>query len=670
MKRLLVGLLACMALPAAAEVPLADFARNDSFSEATISPDGRFVALKVPIGSQKGVAVFDIAKRKLISKTSMGADRSVLSYWWAGPNRLVVSLAEDFGYHEAPESTGELYALNADGSDGAYLFGYRGSRGEMDTRLSHETAHRGSAEVIRTLPDDPDHVLIGVRDWGANKDYGIDTAYRIDVHTGKLSEGLAAPISGLVGFAADAKGFVRYAIGRDEHYNTRTFVRSPENPSWVTLNTGELRKANIYPFTFGLSNDNSAAFLSSDEGEDRQCLVRVDLRTGDRKKLSCDDVSSLSGAVMSFDGDEPVAAIYESGIPEVRLLDTKNPARDVLMKLEAAFPGQVTIPVSRTKDGKQAIVEVYSDRNPGDFYLFDTQTLDAQYLVGADNWINPEQMAERRPVTYAARDGQAIRGYLTIPQGKQARTLPLVVNPHGGPFFQQDRWGWDRDAQALASRGYAVLQVNYRGSGGFGNKFVEAGKHGWDSVMIDDITDGARWAISQGYADPARICVFGVSYGGYAALMSAVREPDLYRCVVDYAGVADLERQQRDTDSTLTIQGRNYYEDFVGADAKRLRAASPLTYIDRLKAALMIVHGKDDKRVPYSQATELRDALDKRHYPYEWLVKSGEGHGFYNPDNRREFYEKLIAFLNRNIGPGAVAADAASPAAAPTAEAK
>lgn len=649
-----------LAAPAFAEVPLADFARNDSYSEASISPDGAYLALKIPIGRQFGLAVFDIAKQQIISKINVGADRSVDQYWWANSKRLVVSLAEDSSLGERPVIYGDLIGVDADGRSSEYLFGFRGETVSLGSRLGRETAHRGSATVIRTLPNDPAHILISVKDYSADKDFGTETAYRMDVQSGRLDQNLAAPISGGVKFIADSNGFIRYAVGEDEHSIIRTFVRTPEKPQWAPLASGELKNVTATPL--GLSNDNQFAYLSSDEGGDRRCLVRQNLASGERTSLSCDAVSSLDSVVMSFDGDEPVAAIYEAGRPEVHFLDTKNSARRILAELQKAFPGEIAHPVSHTQDGRLAVVETYSDHNPGDYYLFDTRTLKAQYLVGKTAWIDPDQMAEVRPISYPARDGKLIYGYLTLPQGREAKNLPLVVNPHGGPFRIRDNWEWHAEAQALASRGYAVLQVNFRGSSGFGNSFVGAGRQGWDSVMIDDITDGARWAVASGVADAKRLCIYGASYGGYAALMSVAREPDLYRCAIGYAGIYNLETLKRDTDFTTRRSGRTYFDEFIGTDPKRLRAASPINYVDQLKAAVMIVHGTEDQRAPYSQATELRKALDAHKYPYEWLVKEGEGHGFYKPENRTEFLLRLIAFLDKNLAPSASRAQAANPA--------
>lgn len=629
-KKYLCGIFLLLALASAgAEVPLKDLMRLDGYDEAQLSPDGKYVALRVQLEGQYRLAVIDVAQHKVVKIFHAGDTGSVARYVWSGPGSLVISLARMVGPFDQMAMTGLLNFVNLE---------------PWSTSVSE-------GSIVRALPDG-EHVGLQFDSGGHQIDSNQSLYCR--VAGGHRDNCVVSPIKGTYSsFEVDDTGFARYVVGRDVHYNFVSYVRSPEHPDWQTIKVEGSTAKDIWPV--GISKDNRYVYLASREDGDHLCLVRQDLNGGPHVKLACDDVADLSHTVFSFDDEEPVAAIFESGIPSVRLLDTQNPARQIVKQLEDAFPGQVAIPVSHTRDGGKVLVRVYSDRNPGEYYVFDTKTMQAEYLVAARDWISPQQMPERRPVHYTARDGRMIYGYLTIPPGRDPKNLPMVTMPHGGPFFIRESWGWDADAAALANHGYLVLQVNFRGSGGFGARFVEEAKQSWDHLMIDDITDGTKWAASQGYADPKRICIFGGSYGGYAALMSAVREPDLYRCTIGYAGVYDLVKHKATTDTTEREQGRNYYTDFVGANDQRLRAASPLTYIDKLKAAVMIAHGKDDQRVPFSQAEELRDALDQRHYPYEWLAKGGEYHGFYNLNNRIELYQMILAFLDRNIGPNAAA---------------
>lgn len=598
MPRLLIALLLLLAPPifARAESSLADFARNDSYDDPSISPDGHYVALTVPLGKARGVAVFDLRQNKLILKQSVGEDRSVIDYLWASNERLVVCLAEDFGERESPVTTGEMLAFNADGSDPRYLFGYRGSP-MLGSRPGRGRGMTAYGFPIRSLPKDSEHILIRVKDFGADADSGKSVVYRMSVLDGKLDQKLVAPIGGTMRFVADDDGFVRYATGVDEHNRSRSYSRLPEQPAWSELPV----PAGTSARPMFLSNDNQRVFLSSDEGRDYECLVEQQLAGGARKLLACDDSSDLTSIMTSFDGDEPIAVSFQDGRQDVRLLDTDNPSRAKLAMLLKAFPGQHVWLSSVTRDGSKAIVLIDSDRNPGNYYLFDAVAAEAIPLFDRMTWLKPETMPERRPVEFKARDGQRIRGYLTLPRGLQAKQLPLVVNPHGGPFYVRDDWSFDSEAAAIASRGYAVLQINFRGSAGYGRAFADAGKRGWATTMIDDLADGTRWAIEQGYADPARIGIYGASYGGYAALMSGIREPELFRSVVTFAGVFDLPKFKADSDISERRSGRNYIDEFVGATEASLRAASPSSYIDRLKAPVFIVHGEEDERVPFNR---------------------------------------------------------------------
>jgi dienelactone hydrolase len=646
-----LGLALCalaLAPPAQAVVSLEDFARTDSYDDASISPDGHYLALRVPLGQQYGLAVIDLNSRKLLSKISAGADRSVVDYDWASSDRLVFGIGENYGFATRPVATGEVIAIDVDGKGARAIFSWRGETVAIGTRLGRDIRKNAFGYLIRTLPKDPEHVLVASYDFNDNADRVRGTALRVHTRSGARDEAVVSPIAGWVHFAADNDGFIRYLVGSDDHSLSVTYVRTPEKPEWRQLKSAGRAHANVRPL--GFSSDNRYVWLSTDEDSERACLVREDLESGERSKISCDDVSDLRSAVFNAARDTPLAAYYEGGMPRLRILPGDGPAARMMRILQKTFPGQIALPVSQTDNGRYAIVEVYSDRNPGDYYFVDTQTLKADYVAGRRGWLDPEQMAERRPIVITARDGTPLHGFLTLPQGRPEKNLPLVVNPHGGPFGIEDAWAWALDPQLLASRGYAVLQVNFRGSGGFGESFETAGKQSWDKLMVDDVTDAARWVIGQGFADENRVCIYGASYGGYSAMMSAQREPGLYRCVIGYAGVYDLPLLARDSDIVATTRGENYLSEFVGATPERLADASPVSHVDRLKAAVMIVHGTQDKRAPFSQAKSLRRALEDRQYPFEWMEVAGEGHGFYAPENRKAFYDKLLAFLDKNIG--------------------
>jgi dipeptidyl aminopeptidase/acylaminoacyl peptidase len=266
-------------------------------------------------------------------------------------------------------------------------------------------------------------------------------------------------------------------------------------------------------------------------------------------------------------------------------------------------------------------------------------------------------MAAKQPFEFAARDGMKLQGYVSYPPGHvHDKHLPTVVVVHGGPFFVRDRWDYDTDVQALATHGYAVVQVNFRGSSGYGYAFEKTGWREWGGKMQDDVTDATRWAIAQGVADPQRLCIYGASYGGYAALEGAVKEPDLYKCAIGYVGVYDMPLMYRYGDTHKSTSGENYLKRQMGDDMAELAKRSPINQLDSLKARVMLVVGGQDPRVPSVQGISLHTALLKRNVPHVWLEKPGEMHGFYDEANVTELYTTMLQFIGSSIGPGVTGA--------------
>jgi dipeptidyl aminopeptidase/acylaminoacyl peptidase len=295
------------------------------------------------------------------------------------------------------------------------------------------------------------------------------------------------------------------------------------------------------------------------------------------------------------------------------------------------------------------LVQVWSDRNPGDFYVFDTVAMKADHLISRRNWFDPDRMAEMRPVQVKARDDLTLHGYLTLPSGVAASKLPMVVLPHGGPYGIQDHWGFETEPQMLANAGYAVLQLNFRGSAGFGREFKQSGAREWGGKMQDDLTDATRWAIQQGIADPGRICIYGGSYGGYASLMGVAKEPNLYKCAIGYVGVYDLPMMQKE-DVRESKRFGNWSSEWVGSDIAALGLASPNRLADRIKVPVFLAAGGEDEVAPIAHTKLMEKALRNAGVPVETLYYPNEGHGFYVEANRLEYYTKLLAFLSRHIG--------------------
>lgn len=633
---------------AAAELPAVElFARKLPFSDLKLSPDGSKVAAQVQTSRSGAIVVLSIPELKPIGGIRLDGEQQFVTYSWASDSQLVGELGRREGPLAPVDSSGELVAFNADGSNLRYLLGQSGSDGKLGSRLGARNLKRAFSTVIDPLVDDPDHVAIA--SWEFNTgEYSRAVVSRLNLKTSRLEELAVAPAAGATRFLLDRQGRPRYVMVGVDAFVARTWQRGPDQKEWQPLQKeGEF--ANSRPLAF--AEDGKSVFLDSREFGPRSCLVRQLLETGERIKLACHEQADVDHVIRAFAiNGEPIAAVFEAGKPETVLLNTGHPDIEILKLLQEAFPGKQVEIASKTRDGSRLLVRTYDDRTLGDYYLFNTRTKAADFLIAEGDWLDPEWMGERRPIAAKARDGSTIHGYLTLPAGSDGKKLPLVVHPHGGPFDSRDHWGFDSDPQLLATRGYAVLQVNFRGSEGYGYDFERQGRRAWGTTMIDDISDATRWLIDQGYADPARICIFGASYGGYAAMMSAVREPDRYRCVIAEAGVYDLKLWKSDVDFIETERGKRYFETGVAASEEEMLAQSPLSQIDKLKAPVLIIHGEDDRRTPLTQARALRKALDARKHPYAWLVKSDERHGFFKDENVLARDKAVLEFLATHLG--------------------
>jgi len=480
---------------------------------------------------------------------------------------------------------------------------------------------------------------------------------RLNVYTGRSVTVTRAPMPRSQ-FMADGDGNVRLNIALRVDHTEVIHVRAAKGGEWTPLHDERSAGYSLIPLAFEADGNNVLARREHAKGADS--LVRWNIEDNTQKEIAPSGVADPEEVLMDAAERSPYAWISYPDRPQVTFLDPASREAKLLKALNEAFPGQYVVPTSFTRDGKLGLVAVVSDRNPGEFYLIDTETMKARYLASSRQWLDPKQMGEARPVVIPARDGTTLHGYLILPAGQTPKQLPLVVNPHGGPHNARDQWEFDEEAQLIASRGYAVLKVNFRGSDGYGTQFKLAGQHEWAGLMQDDLADAVRWTISEGYADKNRVCIYGASYGGYAALMNSARYPELYRCTVGYVGVYDLPLMHKDGDIAETMFGREELELAIGKEG--LEDASPLHHASKITMPVMLIHGGEDFRVPQKHADRMREALTKAGNPPEWLVKRSEGHGFYVTENRIELYTKLLAFFDRHIGENAKPAQAAKPA--------
>jgi dipeptidyl aminopeptidase/acylaminoacyl peptidase len=637
-------------------VPLADFAKHMQFKDVKISPDGIHLAATSIIDGKVVLSMIDLEKNTGLTLRPRDDDQ-VYSFWWVSDKRVVYSVMQKAGVLEAPSPTGELFAVNVDGKRNEVLFGYRASSsisGSTGSHIEQKQSENASASMLDDLRDDDENALITVQRWNwshvatAGGERLHAEARRIDVDTGKNRTIATAPLADAE-FLTDHHGVVRFAAGQDIKQKQKVYYRASNDADWELVLDEATSGDRLWPVMFNRAGDGVYFKCGGTRNRGGVCLWDVAKRSF--KTLWSGIDSGASGFEETFDQQDLFAIRSMPGRTAVSLLDKNAPEAKILVDLMGQFPGEDVHFGNASKDGKKVVVIVEGDRDPGAFYLYDADARKLSFLLARAPWIKPEAMAVMEPFAMKARDGLPLHGYLTRPPGKEdAKNLPMVVFVHGGPHGIYDTWEYDPIVQVLASRGYAVLQVNYRGSGGYGLAFQQAGYREWGGKMQDDVTDATRWAIDQGAADAKRVCIFGGSFGGYAALQGAVREPDLYQCTIGYVGVYDLRLMKSRGDIPQSFSGEGYLDMALGTDDNVIAQRSPINQIDRIKADVMLIVGGQDKRVPPVQGENLRNALLKRGKDVEWLYQPTEGHGFYDEANVEDMYEKVLAFLDRNIG--------------------
>lgn len=650
-RRLLRGclpsLLAVGAGAALAAPPVDHFTRYPDYEQVRISPAGKYLAVTTKKDDYEYLTVIELARNKVVHHTHFGKHWDVADFLWATDERLLVQPAARIpGRTDFMFQTGEIYALNADGSDASVLFGLGAGRGRMSEKAGRARSKRAAANILHLLPADPRHVLIGTVAFGSGREPG--RAYRLNIHTGQL--GLAAtgrhPFSQ---FVADRDGEVRFDIGATNDNVTEVRYR-PSGGEFALVSRGRVHEGTLVP----LADAGEGWFYATDNTETATGrLIRWHPETGRKEVLFHAPRVDIDQPIFDA-GRELVAVGYTRHYPDYHYVLPQHPLARTHRRIRQAFPQEDVHFTSVTGDGAKGVAVVYGDRFPATFYLADFETDRLVELFQSRPWLAKEHLHPMQPIELTARDGLTVSGYLTTPSGwTEENLLPLIVTVHGGPHGVRDYWGFDSEAQLFASRGYAVLQVNYRGSGGYGKDFLHAGYGRWGREMQDDVTDATRWAVATGIADGGRLCIYGGSYGGYAALTGAFREPDLYRCAVGYVGVYDLPMMFTKGDIPGRRSGINYLKEAVGEDIEELRARSPVFNAHRIKAAVMLVHGGRDERVPIEQARKLRRALKAAGNPVEvWHVEDMEGHGFGNENNRRQMYTAMLDFYDKHIGRG------------------
>jgi len=610
------------------QYPLRDFFRNPERGYFRLSDDGATLGFMQPASVDGKPARMNIYVQPLQGSRPEGeprrltaeTERDIADFFWKGSRTVLFQ--KDFGGDE----NFHVVAVDTDSGKVTDLTPFDGVR----------------AHIEDDLEDDPDHVLISHN----RRDPQVFDVYRVDVHTGQ-AELVAQNPGDIVGWQTDHAGRVRAAISSDGLDSTLLY-RDDESQPLRKLITTDYRTS-VAPIFF--TADDKRMYALSNRGRDKLALVVIDpARPDDEEVVFEPEGNDLDGASYSRLRKVLTLAVWQSDKVRRKFFDKET--EDLYARLAAKLPGYEFALQNANRAEDKFIVAAYNDRTPGVRYLYDARA-DSLTELAVINPALPEQdMAPMQPISYRSRDGLTLHGYLTLPVGREPRGLPCIVNPHGGPWAR-DGWGWNPEIQFLANRGYCVLQMNFRGSTGYGRKFWEAGFGQWGLAMQDDITDGVQWLVDQGIADPRRIAIYGGSYGGYATLAGVAFTPDLYAAAVDYVGVSNLFTFMETIPpywKPMLAKMRDMVGDPV-KDKDRLAATSPALHADRIRTPLFVAQGARDPRVNKAESDQMVEALKKRGVEVEYLFKDNEGHGFHNEENRYEFYEAMEKFLARYLKP-------------------
>jgi len=600
-------------------IPMKDFFRNPERAYFRIASDGKTLSFMQPWERRMNIFVQPVGSTAEPVRITSEKDRDIRDYFWKGPNRVVF-----------------LKDVGGDENDHVVIVDRRGGEPK------DVTPYPGvKAQIIDPLVEFSDRMLIGLN----QRVKEVFDAYELDLATGRLT--LVAENPGnITSWGADHAGRIRYAIATDGVNNTYLYRDGSNGPFKAVLTT--TFRDQFAPQFF--TADNRKLYVGSNIGRDKVAIVLVDPATAKEERVvyERDDVD-LSGLVWSRARKRAAYVNYQTWKNERHYLDPV--AADIFGRLEKKLAGYEVTLQSVTDDENRMIVAATNDRTQGTRYLYDRKADRLTKLGDVTPWLPAARMAAVKPIQYTSRDGLTINGYLTLPNGASPKNLPVVVNPHGGPWFR-DSWGFNPETQFLANRGYAVLQMNYRGSVGYGRKFWEASFKQWGFRMQDDITDGVEWLVKEGIADPKRVCIYGASYGGFATLSGLTQTPDLYACGVDYVGVSNLFTFMK-TISPYWKPFLDMMHEMVGdpeKDKALLTAGSPALNADKIKAPLLIAQGARDPRVNKDESDQMVAALKARGIDVPYIVKDNEGHGFRNEENQFAFYEAMEKFLDKYIG--------------------
>lgn len=602
-------------------IPLELLFGNPDKVQPRLSPDGRRMAFIAPVNDVLNVWVGDVGSHDPRPVTN-DTDRGIRAYFWAYDNEHL------------------LYVQDVGGNEDWHLYAVHLASGAVRDLTPFDGVQ---ARVVDTNKDVPSEVLIGLN----RRDPKAHDVFRLDIVSGELTQVAENP-GNLAGWVADRQLNVRAALRARDDAGSDLLVRDAPEEEWRVLASWDAEDA-LIAGPLGFTKDGSALYVRDTRGANAARVVRMDAGSGAFEVLAEDPMYDVTGLRVDPDTYEPQAVAVMRERLEWIVLDESFGAD--LRAAQALHQGDLYI-VSRDREDRTWLIAFETDTGPTPYYAFDRDTKSATFLFHNKPELSKFEFAAMEPISFPARDGMRIYGYISFPPGVTREAMPMVLLVHGGPW-SRDTWGFDPGVQWLANRGYVVLQVNFRGSTGYGKEYVNAGDREWAGRMHDDLIDAVEWAITQGWVERARIGILGGSYGGYAALVGATFTPDVFACAVDIVGPSNIKTLIESIPPYWNQSMAHMLRKRVGdpaADAEFLWSRSPLSRVEHIKIPILIGQGANDPRVPQAESEQIVQAMKDKGIDHEYVLFPDEGHGFVKPENRLRFNKIAERFLAKHLG--------------------
>lgn len=610
-----------------ARIATADLARLPEFSDAQLSPDGMRILFRRRSDGIEQVAYRDVKGEKT---AGFAIPEKVDLNWirWAGNGHILISVGRStlFMGLEARRSVLLLHDVNTG----------------VTTAIMREGQGLEGDDILFVDPDGR-YLLLSIQ----RSIYDYPSVFRVSLPDGKMTE-IVRPRQPIWEWYADDAGIVRAGVGWESR-KVRYYYRKTAEEEFRLI--GAVRPDDKDGF-FDIAKvvtGSDEGYVLSDEKTGRQALYKFNYGTREIGDLVYgNDQYDIDDYWLTTDGKALEGVSFTDDRERVEWFDADS--KKLQAQIDRAVPNLQAWVSSRSRDGNRLLILGTAPDDPGVYFMLDRKAREMAIVAARMQTLPPEMLAVTRAVRYKARDGKDIPAFLTLPKGREAKGLPLIILPHGGPYGVRDKLDYDPEVQLLANRGYAVLQPNYRGSGGYGTEYGDAGIGQIGRAMQDDLDDGMDWLAGEGIVDKARVCVVGASYGGYAALWAAIRNPERYRCAASFAGVADWDAMLKYDRRYLTkTASKSWQARVTGESDFDLAAVSPTQQAARLTRPILIAHGEDDSNVPISQSKKLVAALKKAgKSDYEYVAYKDEGHGFSDPANQKDWFDRLDAFLAKH----------------------